>query len=79
MNEKMEKALLECCERHTSVLSQEVIDFMYDLAQAAIETSETPIDNAFLPIITATKPLLEKTVANLVDKIDGVEGNTEEL
>lgn len=78
MNEQMEKALLECCERHTAVLSQEVIEFVYDLAETAIKNSETPIDDAFLPIISATKPLLEQTIAKLVDKIDGVEGNAEE-
>lgn len=77
MNEKMKQALLECCERHTKVLSQDVIDFTYDLAETAIKNSETPIDDAFLPIITATKPLLEKAAANLVDKIDGIEENEE--
>lgn len=77
MNEKMEKALLECCEKHTNVLSQEVIDFMYDLAEVAIKTSDTPIDDAFLPIINATKPVLEMAVKKAVDKIDKVEGDLE--
>lgn len=77
MDGKMEKALLECCERHTDVLSQGTIDFVYDLAQTAINVSDTPIDNAFLPIITATRPLLEAAVKKAVDKIDKVEGNLE--
>lgn len=77
MDEKMEKALLECCERHTDVLSQGTIDFIYDLAQTAINTSDTPIDNAFLPVISATKPILEAAVKKAVDKIDKVEGNLE--
>ena len=70
MDQKMEKALLECCEKHTEVLSQGVIDFIYDLAKTAINTSENVIDNAFLGLIDSTKPMLEKVVANLVDKID---------
>lgn len=66
----MEKALLECCEKHAEVLSTGVIDFIYDLAKTAIETSDNVIDNAFLGLIDSTKPLLEKVVAKLVDKID---------
>lgn len=77
MDEKMKQALLEVCEKHTDVLSQEVIDFMYEVAEVAIKTSETPIDDMFLPIINATKPVLEATMHKLVDKIDGVEGNLE--
>lgn len=74
MEAKMEKALLECCEKHVEVLSKEVIDFIYDLANTAIQTSETVIDDAFLGIINSTKPVLETYVAKLVDKIDD-EGN----
>lgn len=70
MEAKMEKALLECCEKHVEVLSQEVIDFIYDLANTAIQTSETVIDDAFLGIMNSTKPVLETYVAKLVDKID---------
>lgn len=70
MDQKMEKALLECCEKHAEVLSTGVIDFIYDLAKTAIETSDNVIDNAFLGLIDSTKPLLEKVVAKLVDKID---------
>lgn len=70
MEAKMEKALLECCEKHVEVLSQGVIDFIYDLANTAIQTSETVIDDAFLGIINSTKPVLETYVAKLVDKID---------
>lgn len=71
MDEKMEKALLECCERHVDVLSDEVVEFVYDLANTAIETSETPIDDAFLSVINATKPIVQNAVDKLVDKIDG--------
>ena len=71
MDEKMEKALLECCERHVDVLSDEVIEFMYDLANTAIETSDTKIDDAFLTVINATKPIVQNAVDKLVDKIDG--------
>lgn len=70
MNEQMEKALLECCEKHVEILSQEVIDFAYELAAVAIQTSENKIDDAFLGIINSTKPVLENAVAKLVDKID---------
>lgn len=77
MEEKMEKALLECCERHTNVLSKDVIEFMYDLANTAIETSETKIDDAFLGLINSSKPILEGAIAKLVDKIDKEEGNLE--
>lgn len=73
----MEKALLECCEKHTDVLSQGTIDFAYDLIQTAIKTSETPIDDAFLPIIESTRPVVEKAMKKAVDKIDKVEGNLE--
>lgn len=71
MDEKMEKALLECCERHVDILSDEVIEFMYDLANTAIETSDTKIDDAFLSVINATKPIVQGAVDKLVDKIDG--------
>lgn len=75
MNEKMEKALLECCERHTDVLSDEVVEFAYDLANTAIKVSDTKIDDAFLTVINATKPIVNGVVDKLVDKIDKVEGN----
>lgn len=75
MEEKMEKALLECCEKHAEVLSQEVIDFIYDLANTAIQTSETVIDDAFLGIINSTKPVLEAYVSKLVDKIHNEENS----
>lgn len=70
MNEKMEKAILECCENHAKVLSQDVIDFIYDLANTVIKTTDNVIDDAFIGVINTTKPMLEKVVADLVDKID---------
>lgn len=71
MDDKMKQALLECCERHVDVLSDEVVEFMYDLANTAIETSDTKIDDAFLTVINATKPIVQSAVDKLVDKIDG--------
>lgn len=71
MDDKMKQALLECCERHADVLSDEVVEFMYDLANTAIETSDTKIDDAFLSVINATKPIVQAAVDKLVDKIDG--------
>ena len=70
MNEKMERAILECCEKHAGVLSQGVIDFVYDLANTVIKTTDNVIDDAFIGVINTTKPMLEKVVADLVDKID---------
>lgn len=70
MDAKMEKAILECCENHAGVLSQDVIDFIYDLANTVIKTTDNVIDDAFIGVINTTKPMLEKVVADLVDKID---------
>lgn len=67
----MEKELLECCERHTEVLSKETIDFAFDLVNTAIKTSENKIDDVFLGVINSTRPIIEGYVAKLVDKIDG--------
>lgn len=75
MDEEMKQALLECCERHMDVLSDEVVEFAYDLANTAIETSENKIDDAFLSVINATKPIVQGCVDKLVDKIDGDENN----
>lgn len=70
MDAKMEKAILECCEKHAGVLSQDVIEFVYDLANTVIKTTDNVIDDAFIGVINTTKPMLEKVVADLVDKID---------
>ena len=70
MDAKMEKAILECCENHAGVLSQDVTDFIYDLANTVIKTTDNVIDDAFIGVINTTKPMLEKVVADLVDKID---------
>ena len=66
----MEKAILECCEKHAGVVSQDVIDFVYDLANTVIKTTDNVIDDAFIGVINSTKPIVEKVVADLVDKID---------
>lgn len=73
MDAKMEKALLECCEKHAGILSQGVIDFVYDLANTVIKTTDNVIDDAFIGVINTTKPMLENIVADLVDKIDNEE------
>lgn len=74
MDEKMKQALLECCERNVEVISPAVVAFMKDLANTAIETSETSIDDMFLPIINMGFEVLDDFLAKQIDKIDGVEG-----
>ena len=73
MNEKMEQALLECCERNCEVISPAVVAFMKDLTNTAIETSETKVDDMFLPIINMGFEVLDEFLAEQIDKIDGVE------
>ena len=74
MDDKMKQALLECCERNCEVISPAVVAFMKDLANTAIETSETPIDDMFLPIIDKGFEVLDEFLAKQIDKIDGEEG-----
>ena len=73
MNEKMKQALLECCERNCEVISPAVVAFMKDLTNTAIETSETKVDDMFLPIINMGFEVLDDFLAKQIDKIDGVE------
>lgn len=72
MNEEMKQALLECCERNCEVLTPAVLDFAKDLVNTAIKTSDTPIDDMFLPIINKGFEIAEEFIAEQVDKIDGV-------
>lgn len=72
MNEEMKQALLECCERNCEVLTPAVLDFAKDLVNTAIKTSDTPIDDMFLPIINKGFDVAEAFIAEQVDKIDGV-------
>lgn len=74
MEDKMKQALLECCERNCEVLSPAVVAFMKDVVNTAIEASETPIDDMFLPIINKGFEVLDEFLAKQIDKIDGVEG-----
>ena len=74
MDDKMKQALLECCERNCEVISPAVVAFMKDLTNTAIETSETKVDDMFLPIINMGFEVLDDFLANQIDKIDGVEG-----
>ena len=74
MNEKMKQALLECCERNCEVISPDVVAFMKDLTNTAIETSETKVDDMFLPIINMEFEVLDDYLKSQIDKIDGVEG-----
>ncbi len=73
MDEKMKQALLECCERNCEVISPAVVAFMKDLTNTAIETSETKVDDMFLPIINMGFEVLDDFLAEQIDKIDGVE------
>ena len=74
MDEKMKQALLECCERNCEVISPAVVAFMKDVVNTAIETSETSIDDMFLPIINMGFEVLDDFLAKQIDKIDGKEG-----
>ena len=74
MDDKMKQALLECCERNCEVISPAVVAFMKDIVNTAIETSETSIDDMFLPIINMGFEVLDDFLAKQIDKIDGVEG-----
>lgn len=74
MNEKMKQALLECCERNCEVISPAVVAFMKDLTNTAIETSETKVDDMFLPIINMGFEVLDDFLAKQINKIDGEEG-----
>ena len=71
MNEEMKQALLECCERNCEVLSPSVVAFMQDLVNTAIETSDTKVDDMFVPIINMGFDVLDDFLANQIDKIDG--------
>lgn len=74
MNEKMKQALLECCERNCEVLSPDVVAFMKDLTNTAIETSENKVDDMFVPIINMGFEVLDDYLKSQIDKIDGVAG-----
>lgn len=71
MDEKMKQALLECCERNCKVISPEVVAFAKDLVNTAIKTSETPIDDMFLPIINKGFEVADEFISAQIDKIDG--------
>lgn len=75
MDNKMKQALLQCCERNTAVISPDVVNFIKDLVNTAIETSENKIDDMFLPIINTGIGILDEFLTKQIDKIDGVEGN----
>lgn len=69
MDDKMKQALLECCERNCKVISPDVVAFAKDLVKTTIETSETPIDDMFLPIIDKGFEVLDEFLAKQIDKI----------
>lgn len=77
MDEKMEQALLECCERNVEVISPATVAFAKDLVNTAISTSENKIDDMFIPIINMGFEVLDDFLNKQIDKIDGVEGNLE--
>ncbi len=68
MNEKMKQALIDASLKHAEVFANDAVEFVYDLISIAVEQSETPIDDMFLPALNALKPI----ILNYVDKIDGV-------
>ena len=70
----MKQALLECCERNCEVISPAVVAFAKDLVKTAIETSETKIDDMFVPIINMGFEVLDDYLKSQIDKIDGVAG-----
>ncbi len=74
MDDKMKQALLECCERNCEVLSPDVVAFMQDLVNTAIETSVNKVDDMFVPIINMGFEVLDDFLAIQIDKIDEVEG-----
>ena len=74
MNDKMKQALLECCERNCEVLSPDVVAFLRDLVNTAIETSENKVDDMFTPIINMGFEVLDDFLAKQIDKIDGAAG-----
>ena len=71
MDEKMKKALLDCCERNCKVISPDVVAFAKDLVNTAISTSENKIDDMFTPIINKGFEVLDEFLLKQVDKIDG--------
>lgn len=75
MEDKMKQALLQCCERNGKVLNPNVVAFVKDLVNTAIDTSETKLDDMALPIINKAFDVLDEYLLTLIDKIDGVEGN----
>lgn len=71
MDEKMKKALLDCCERNCKVISPDVVAFAKDLVNTAILTSENKIDDMFTPIINKGIEVLDEYLLKQIDKIDG--------
>lgn len=76
MNEKMEQALLQWCEKYANVLNDNFCNALDDLITTVVTTSETPYDDAIvLPIKTPIIEAINKFLKAQIDKIDGVEGN----
>ncbi len=71
MDDKMKQALLECCERNCEVISPDVVNFLKDLINTAIDTSENKIDDAFKPLINMALEILDDYLIKQIDKIDG--------
>lgn len=71
MDDKMKQALLECCERNCEVISPDVVNFLKDLINTAIDTSENKIDDAFKPLINMALEILDDYLLKQIDKIDG--------
>ena len=71
MDDKMKQALLECCERNCEVISPDVVNFLKDLINTAIDTSGNKIDDAFKPLINMALEILDDYLLKQIDKIDG--------
>lgn len=71
MDDKMKQALLECCERNCEVISPDVVNFLKDLINTAIDTSDNKIDDAFKPLINMALEILDDYLLKQIDKIDG--------
>ena len=66
MNDKMETALLQWCERHSRVLNNDFCEALKDLVETVV---------VVIPIKDPVFNTLHKYLETQIDKIDGVEGN----
>lgn len=78
LKDVMKEKVLKVCEKHTSVLSDETVEFAYDLVRAVVESTPNVIDDGVFTVLeNQTKGRVKELVREQIDKIDGVEGNLE--